>query len=215
MFLHFEIWHLFANMISLYFVGNFVEKLIGKKRFILVYLFSGIFAGLFWVITSNFLSLNIILTRIFGDPLIYGIGASGAVFGLVGILAVLTPNARISFIAGPLVAFILLGILSNATVIPSQILNVLDIIFFVYIFVTFFAMLSFNPNLIRLALPVDTTMAGLAFLAIIPLIILSIFVDLPIGNMAHLGGLIFGLMYASYLRKKFPRRSKIIAQMFR
>ena len=35
MFMHAGIGHLFVNMISLMFIGNFVEKLIGKKRFVL------------------------------------------------------------------------------------------------------------------------------------------------------------------------------------
>ena len=39
MFVHFEVWHLLANMATLFFVGSFVEKLIGRKRFFwLIYL---------------------------------------------------------------------------------------------------------------------------------------------------------------------------------
>ena len=44
MFAHVELWHLLANMFSLYFIGNFVEKLIGRKRLLVFYLISGIFA---------------------------------------------------------------------------------------------------------------------------------------------------------------------------
>ena len=40
--------HLFVNMFSLYFIGNFLEMIIGKKRFFWLYLISGLFAGLFF-----------------------------------------------------------------------------------------------------------------------------------------------------------------------
>ena len=36
MFLHIQVWHLAANMISLYFVGGFAEKLVGKQDVITI-----------------------------------------------------------------------------------------------------------------------------------------------------------------------------------
>lgn len=215
MFLHIEIWHLAVNMISLYYVGIFVEQLIGKKRFLGVYLLSGVFAGLFWTIVSNYLSLTPILTRVFGNPLIYGVGASGAIFGMVGVLAVLTPNSRVSFIAGPIVALVTAEVVRSLSIIPIGLMTVVDLLVFVYFFFTIFAMMSFNPEVIKWTLPVETNMVGLAYIAIIPLVLVSIFVDLPIGNMAHLGGLLSGVFYATYLKRRYPRRSKMIAGMFR
>ena len=42
MFLHASFFHIFANMFSLFFIGNFLEKLIGRKRIFWNYIFSGI-----------------------------------------------------------------------------------------------------------------------------------------------------------------------------
>jgi membrane associated rhomboid family serine protease len=83
MFMHAGFFHLFVNMLSLLFVGNLVERLIGKRRFLLFYLLAGLFAGLFFVLTSLFLK---------SDFNAYAVGASGALFGLIGLLMVLTPN---------------------------------------------------------------------------------------------------------------------------
>jgi len=39
---------------------------------------------------------------------------------------------------------------------------------------------------------------------------LSLGLGLPIGNVAHLGGLIIGLGYGFYLKRKYPRKTKMI-----
>ena len=92
MFSHIQPFHIFANMFSLFFIGNFLEKIIGKKRFILVYLISGIMGGIFFVLSGT----------IFGNNM-PGIGASGAIFGVLGVLAVLFPYSKIYLIIGPLI----------------------------------------------------------------------------------------------------------------
>jgi uncharacterized protein len=83
MFMHAGFFHIFANMFSLLFLGNFIEKILGKKRYFWFYLIAGLFAGLFFVLTSFVLP---------SDFNTYAVGASGAIFGLVGLLMVLTPN---------------------------------------------------------------------------------------------------------------------------
>lgn len=50
MFMHGGFFHLFANMLSLLFIGGLVEKILGRKRYFWFYLFSGLFSGLFFVI---------------------------------------------------------------------------------------------------------------------------------------------------------------------
>lgn len=71
MFLHGGIIHLFVNMYSLSIIGNLIETYFGKLKMIIIYLFSGIGAGLLSaVIHENVVS----------------IGASGAIFGLLGSL---------------------------------------------------------------------------------------------------------------------------------
>jgi uncharacterized protein len=224
MFVHFETWHIFANMFSLYFIGSFVEKLIGKKRYVIFYILSGIFAGLFWVILSGYFTFDIpLLVRLFGDPYIPGIGASGALFGLVGILAVLTPKTRVYLIAGPLIAIIsesiLVAILQQnglADTAPySSIISIASIVLMLYFFVALFAMLSFDPKFRRIAFPVELQMWVLPFVAIIPLMIIGFFISLPIGNIVHLGGLIAGLFYAYLLKVKYPKKTRMLARMFK
>ena len=83
MFMHGGFFHLFVNMLSLFFVGGLIEKILGQKRYLSFYLISGLVAGLFFVLSGLFSqsSLNS-----------YAVGASGAIFGLVGLMVILTPN---------------------------------------------------------------------------------------------------------------------------
>lgn len=81
--MHAGFFHLFVNMFSLLFVGNLVEKLIGRKRYFWFYIISGLFAGLFFAGIEFFFQSN---------PDVAAVGASGALFGIIGLLMVLTPN---------------------------------------------------------------------------------------------------------------------------
>lgn len=83
MFMHGGFFHLFVNMLSLMFVGSLVEKLLGKRRYIWFYLLAGLFAGLFFVFWEFLFPTN---------PDIAAVGASGALFGLIGFLMIITPN---------------------------------------------------------------------------------------------------------------------------
>ena len=81
MFMHANFTHLFVNMISLMFIGCFVEKLVGKKRFVGLYFAGGLFAGVLFVLISlifkpdNFICPAVI-TSIKGVPsyCIYAVG---------------------------------------------------------------------------------------------------------------------------------------------
>ena len=92
MFMHAGFMHLFVNMISLMFVGSFVERLIGKKRFLGLYFIGGLCAGLLAFVLSVSFSGSAWGARIFGSPLMPAVGASGALFAIAGLLAVLTPR---------------------------------------------------------------------------------------------------------------------------
>jgi len=152
-FAHGGIFHLFVNMFSLFFVGSLIEKLLGRKRYFWFYLISGIFAGLFFVL-SVFIFPN--------DINSFAVGASGALFGLIGLLIVLTPNLRVYMMFIPI------------------------------------------PIRMKYAAP------GL----LVVLWLISVAGDVPLGNFAHLGGLIIGLIYGFYLRKKYPRKTKYISSHF-
>lgn len=86
MFMHGGLFHLFVNMFSLVFVGSLVEKILGRKRYLWFYLVSGLFAGLFFVLMSFLFS---------SDYGAFAVGASGALFGLIGLLMFLTPNLKV------------------------------------------------------------------------------------------------------------------------
>jgi membrane associated rhomboid family serine protease len=205
--------HLFFNMISLFFLGTLVEKIIGRKRFIWFYLISGIFAGLMFVLSSVFFGYGI-GEKIFGNPSILGVGASGAIFGLVGILTILIPKKKVYLILGPLLAIIIQTILES--LLPSSsFLNILSVLINFYIILSVFSVISLNSKLQKITLHVGMPFWVLPIVSIIPLMIIGLFVDLPIGNTAHLGGFIVGLIYGIYLKKKYKNKSRYINNYFR
>lgn len=69
MFLHIGIWHLFVNMYSLYVLGKEVENTLGRRKYLIIYLLSGIAGS--------------ILSLAFNHNIICA-GASGAIFGIMG-----------------------------------------------------------------------------------------------------------------------------------
>lgn len=78
MFLHAGGGHLWGNMIFLWVMGTSVERRIGPERFALLYIITGLFGGVAFVL-SWFLAT--------GDAG-HALGASGAIAGIMGIFAV-------------------------------------------------------------------------------------------------------------------------------
>lgn len=202
MFMHGSFFHLFANMFSLFFIGTFLERIIGRKRFFWVYLIAGLVGGIFYVL----------VTMVLGGAGVPAVGASGALFGLLGVLAVLVPYSRIYLIAGPLI-LIVIEVLSSSF-LPSALVSAIGTIVNILILIMIFALFSFNENFRKFAVPVRLPMWLLPVVAIVPLSIIGLFVNLPIGNSAHFGGLVVGLIYGFYLRKKFPRKTAGLSRMF-
>jgi len=151
MFMHGGFFHLFANMLSLMFIGSLVEKILGPKRFLWFYLLSGLFAGF----------LYFFFELLFPSGL-GAVGASGALFGLVGLLVLLTPN------------------------LPVYVM--------------------FIP------IPIRMKYAGPGILVVLWLI--SRVGDIPIGNTAHFGGLIAGLIYGFYLKNKYRNKTQWLSKHF-
>jgi len=212
MFIHGGFAHLFFNMFSLFFIGSFIERLVGKKRYIIFYLLAGIFAGVFFAIVSILFGNSVMGAKIFGNPLIYGVGASGAIFGLLGLLAVLTPKNRVYLIAGPLVAIIIQSIIDAIGNVPFA--GVISFILSAYVIFSIFAVFSFNPKIRKFSLALEMPFWILPIIAIVPLVVIGFFVNLPIGNMAHLGGLIAGILYGLYLRHRYPKKTSMISKFF-
>jgi rhomboid protease GluP len=90
MFLHVNILHLMVNMYSLWIVGPYVEKLYGSAKFVVFWVFTGIAAvaaSYFTVLgpDTRLAPLGRFLFKVEDAP---SAGASGALFGLVGVLFV-------------------------------------------------------------------------------------------------------------------------------
>ncbi len=82
MFIHAGLLHLASNMLALWVFGRRVEDACGPFRFLLFYLFAGI-------------SADILSTLVRWNDIVPSIGASGAVFGIMGAYLVLYPGGRI------------------------------------------------------------------------------------------------------------------------
>jgi len=134
------------------------------------------------------------------------------IFALLGILAVLTPYNRVYLIVGPIIAIIAQAVF--ASLVPGSSLAILNLLVTAYIVFAIFAIFSFNRRILKWAVPWEMPFWLLPIIAIVPLIIIGLFVKLPIGNTAHLGGLIIGMAYAYYLKKKYKKKTMMIAKYF-
>jgi len=79
-FTHIEVWHIGLNMLALWFLGPGLEQALGRVRFLAVY-FVGALAG-----SASVMWLS--------DPSDMTLGASGAIFGLLGALLVIAYKVR-------------------------------------------------------------------------------------------------------------------------
>jgi len=89
MFVHAGWAHLIGNMIFLWIFGDNVEDRMGHLRYLIFYLICGVVASL----VQMYLSL---------DTLVPGVGASGAIAGVLGAYLVLYPFASVQVIILPL-----------------------------------------------------------------------------------------------------------------
>lgn len=213
MFVHANFFHLFVNMFSLFFLGMLTEQIIGRKRFFWLYFISGIVGGLFYVAFAYAGTVVYKGAFLFGAPSVPAVGASGAIFGLLGILSVLIPRKKVDLIAGPIILIILQVVISSY--LPENVSMVFSFIVNILIFVMIFGIFSRNAFFRRLAFPIHLSFAIVPVIAIVPLFIVSFFVQLPIGNTAHLGGLVVGLVYGFYLRTKYARKIVLLNRVIR
>jgi len=99
MFLHAGWMHLIGNMWFLFIFGDNVEDRFGHLRYLLIYLLSGVAAGLVHVISAP-------------NSVTPTIGASGAIAGVMGSYLLLYPRARV-------IALIPLGLLTRVMPVPA------------------------------------------------------------------------------------------------
>lgn len=164
MFIHGGPFHLLINMFVLFSLGGLSEKIIGRKRFFWFYIISGIFAGLLSTILPYLYGNTALGERIFGQPDIFMVGASGAIFAIAGLFVILLPRLK-----------------------------------FMIIFLPFFSLPAY------LMIPLVLFLTWMA----------SIIWNFPIGNVAHFGGFIVGIIYGIYLKRKYKKKVEMLQKMFR
>jgi membrane associated rhomboid family serine protease len=86
-FLHANITHLLVNMLALYSLGGFLEGLLGGRRYLGVYCASAVGGGLATAVAGA-------LRAVAGGPPSYTVGASGAIWGLMGATLALVLGRR-------------------------------------------------------------------------------------------------------------------------
>jgi uncharacterized protein len=137
-FLHGSTTHLIFNLFGLVLFGSILELLIGGKRFLLVFIMTGILANVFAI---NFYQNSL--------------GASGAIFGIIGALIILKPL----------------------------------MIVWTY------------------GLPMPIFLAGIFWAGADVLGVFG-YGSQGIGNLAHLSGMFFGLLFGAYYKKLVKRKNR-------
>lgn len=101
MFMHADLWHLFFNMLVLFFFGPILEATWGAKRFLSYYIFTGLGAAALHTLVQ-YIELNYFYGPVnIYDSFIYSWGASGATFGVLLAYGVYFPNNVVSLIIPP------------------------------------------------------------------------------------------------------------------
>jgi membrane associated rhomboid family serine protease len=105
MFMHGSWMHLLGNMLFLWIFGDNVENALGRLRYLIFYLVTGVIASLAQVITT--FAFN-------GNPFVPSLGASGAISGVLGGYILLFPRNQVRVIMFSLLtsvpAFVAIGL---------------------------------------------------------------------------------------------------------
>ena len=112
-FLHVDFSHLLFNMFALFLFGTALERRISHRLFVALFIVSGVVGNIGYYFTA-------------GNHLIPVLGASGAIYGVMGALAVLEPFRMVYFygmVPLPMIAAAALWALADLTglLIPSQV----------------------------------------------------------------------------------------------
>jgi membrane associated rhomboid family serine protease len=81
LFVHAGVGHIIVNMITLFFFGSYLARLVGERNLLIVYFAGGILGNIFYLFL--------------GPAYSTAVGASGAIFAVGGALAVMTPRLKV------------------------------------------------------------------------------------------------------------------------
>ena len=106
MFTHVGFWHILWNMLLLFWFGRIVGDLIGDKKILPLYIVSGLFGAIIYILLDQFLPGG-------SNGAATAIGASGAVMAFIFTAATLSPDysMRLLFLGDVRLKYIALGIL--------------------------------------------------------------------------------------------------------
>ncbi len=86
MYLHASMGHIFVNMLGLHFLGRPLERLWSPRKFFTIYTLCGLAGNIFFTILG---------ARGIIHPMAPAVGASGSIYGLLGVVAVMFPHATV------------------------------------------------------------------------------------------------------------------------
>lgn len=108
MFIHVDFNHLLMNMFAVFMFGPMLESAIGERRFLILYMISGVGASIFFA-TVQYFEINYYLSgvneesiKLVFNNMLGMVGASGAVFGILAACGLLFPNTRIMLLFPPI-----------------------------------------------------------------------------------------------------------------
>jgi membrane associated rhomboid family serine protease len=116
-FMHAGLWHLVFNCWAIYVFGRAVEEILGWKKFLILFLSSGVVGGICQVLVA------LLWPDLFGGPVV---GASAGGFGLVAAFAVLFPERELTLL---LFFIIPIRLSAKMLLIFSAVLAVAGIVF--------------------------------------------------------------------------------------
>jgi membrane associated rhomboid family serine protease len=183
MFLHGGLFHLMSNMLALWVFGRRVEDVCGPWRFLTFYIVCGLMADIVAVITRM-------------NSQIPGIGASGALYGVMAAYLMLFPKGRIR------VAFLLWYLpVFNMTALNGLWVGVSFLFWAGYIFMSDKGL---GHSLLSLYFPTPRAYLVILYFVLLEipraLQVLVFDIEASVGHWAHLGGFFGGLFIFFFLR---------------
>ena len=91
MFMHGGFWHILFNMYTLWVFGSMVERVIGSRKFAILYFVCGLGAA----------ALHLLVMRLTNGYSVPMVGASGAIYGVMIAYAMLFPTSKMTLLFPP------------------------------------------------------------------------------------------------------------------
>jgi len=174
-FIHVDIVHLLGNLLILIVAGLAIEEFFGKFIFLTIYIVSANIAVIFDIIGRLMFKIS------FNSPFV---GASGAIFGLVGAMLLVKPFEKIPTFLVVLFAVPLFLLVYESNFIPSYPIVVMAAL----------VLVGVGIGIIFYALPGMSSIVVFALYSIFTLILIYTSGPSNVSYLGHLGGVIGGFI---------------------